>query len=127
MDQEDSWYSLTPGIVHQDEPTIFGPKEVTLVAGHSLTGSRDAGTYTRGELRGFWDNILVNAASRFALKFSQNLKFNSASEEGSDGLRYYAPRTEFYHVDKMITPEYFKNSFMDTFGPIAYVLAHCGI
>ena len=127
MDREDSWYSLTPGIVHQDKPAIFGPKEVTPVARHSLTGSQDAGMYTRSELRGFWDNILVNAASRSALKkFSQNLIFYSASQEGPDGPHYYAPRTEFY-VDKMISPEYFRNSFMDTFGPIAYVLEHCGI
>ena len=26
-DQEDSWYTLTPGIVHQDEPAVFGPKK----------------------------------------------------------------------------------------------------
>ena len=46
-DQEDSWYSLTTGIVHQDKPAIFGPKEVTPVARHSLTGSQDAGTHTK--------------------------------------------------------------------------------
>ena len=127
MDQEDSWYSLTPGIVHHDKFAIFGPKEVTPVARHSLTGTKDAGMYTRSELRGFWDNILVNEASRSALKkFSQNLIFHSASQEGPDGPHYYAPRTEFY-VDTMISPEYFRNSFMDTFGPIVYVLEHCGI
>ena len=127
VDQEDSWYSLTPGIVHQDKPAIFGPKKVTPVARHSLTGSQDAGMYTRSELRGFWDNILVNAASRSALKkFSQNLIFYSASRKGPGGPHYYAPRTEFY-VDKMISPDYFRNSFMDTFGPIAYILEHCGI
>ena len=27
MDQKDSWYTLTPGIVHQDTPAIFGPKK----------------------------------------------------------------------------------------------------
>ena len=27
----------------------------------------------------------------------------------------------------MISPEYFKDQFMDTFGPVAYVLEHCGI
>ena len=27
----------------------------------------------------------------------------------------------------MISPEYFKDRFMDTFGPVAYVLEHCGI
>ena len=127
MDQEDFWYTLTPGIVHQDRPAIFGPKKKTPMSAQSLTGSQDAGMYTRNELRGFWDNILINAASRTALKkFSQNLIVYSTSPEGSDGSHYYTPRTEFY-VDKMITPEYFKDWFMDTFGPVAYVLEHCWI
>ena len=26
----------------------------------------------------------------------------------------------------MISPEYFKDRFMDTFGPVAFVLEHCG-
>ena len=68
MDQEDSWYTLTAGIVHQDRPAIFGPKEITPMSAQSLIGSQDAGMYTRNELRGFWDNILINAASRTALK-----------------------------------------------------------
>ena len=30
-------------------------------------------------------------------------------------------------MDNMISPNYFKNQFMDTFGSIAYVLEFCGI
>ena len=89
------------------------------------TGSQDAGMYTRSQLRGFQDNILFNAASRTALKkFSQNLIIYSSPQEGSDELHYYTPKTEFY-VDKMISPEYFEDRFMDTFGPVAYILEHC--
>ena len=127
MDQEDSWYTLTPGIVHQDKPCVFAPKKVTPMTAQPLTGSQDAGMYTRRELRGFWDNILINAASKTALKkFSQNLIIYSTPQDGSDGFHYYTPRTEFY-VDKMISPEYFKDLSMDTFGPVAYILEHCGI
>ena len=127
MDQEDSWYTLTPGIVHQGRPAVFGPKKITPMTSQSLTGSQDAGMYTRNELRGFWDNILINAASRTALKkFSQNLIMYSTQPDGPDGFHYYTPKTEFY-VDKMISPEYFKDRFMDTFGPVASVLEHCGI
>ena len=54
MDHEDSWYTLTPGIVHQDRPAISGPKKITPLSAQSLTGSQDAGMYTRNELRGFW-------------------------------------------------------------------------
>ena len=47
MDQEDSCYTLTPGIVHQDGPDVFGPKDVSPVAVRSFPGSQDAGMYTR--------------------------------------------------------------------------------
>ena len=67
MDQGDSWYTLTPGIVHQDKPAIFGTQDISPVASQTFTGSQDAGMYTRNELKGFWDSILINAASRTAL------------------------------------------------------------
>ena len=92
-----------------------------------LTGSQDAGMYTGSELRGFWDHILDIAASRSALKkLSQNLIIYYTPQEGSDGFHYYTLRTQFY-IDKMISPEYFKDLFMDTFGPVANILEHCGI
>ena len=50
MDQEDSCYTLTPGIVHQDKPAIFGPQNIDPVASYTFTGSQDAGMYTRNEL-----------------------------------------------------------------------------
>ena len=50
MDQEDSWYTLSPGIVHQDRPAVFGLKDVSPVAVQSFPGSQDAGMYTRSEL-----------------------------------------------------------------------------
>ena len=127
MDQEDSWYTLTPGNVHQDKPAIFGPQDISPVASHTFTGSQDAGMYTRNEPQGFWDSILINAASRTALKkFSQHLIVYTTGREGTDGSQYYTPRTEFF-VDKMISPGYFKDQFLDTFGPVVYVLEHCGI
>ena len=127
MDQEDSWYTLTSGIVHQDRPAVFGPKDVSPVAVHSFPGSQDAGMYTRSELSHFWDSILISAASRNALKkFSQKLIVFSDNSKNPDSYPYYAPRTDFF-VDNMISPGYFKDRFMDTFGPVAYVLEHCGI
>ena len=53
MDQEDSWYTLTPAIVHQDRPAVFGPKHVSPVAVPSFPGSQHAGMYTRKELSSF--------------------------------------------------------------------------
>ena len=127
IDQEGSWYTLTPGIVHQDKSAIFGPQEINPVVSHTFTGSQDAGMCTRNELKGFWDSILMIATSRVApRKFSQNLIVYTTAEEGTDGSHYYTPRNEFF-VDKMISPGYFKYQFLDTFGPVVYVLELCGI
>ena len=83
--------------------------------------------YTRSELSSFWDSILISAASRNSLKkFSQKLIVFSNNNKNPDNFPYYAPRTDFF-VDNMISPGYFKDRFMDTFGPVAYVLEHCGI
>ena len=102
MDQEDSWYTLNPGMVHQDRQAVFGPKDVSPVAVHSSPGPKDAGMYTRSELSNFWDSILISAASRNALKkFSQKLIVFSNSNKNPDNFPYYAPRTDFY-VDKKI-------------------------
>ena len=125
MDQEESWYTLTPGIVHQDKPAIFGPQDMNPVSSHTFIGSQDAGMYTRNELKGFWDSILINATSRTALgKLSRKLIVYTTAQEGTDGSHYYTPRTEFF-VDKMISSEYFKYQFLDIFGPVVYVLEHC--
>ena len=67
-DHEDTWYSLTPGIVHQDQTAILGPQDISPIVFHSFTEWQDAGMHTRNELRGFQDSILINAASRTALK-----------------------------------------------------------
>ena len=125
MDQEDSWYTLTPGIVHQDRPVFFGPKDVSPVAVRSFPGIQDAGMYTRNELSRIWDSILISAASRKAIKkFSQKLIVFSNNKKNTDSFPYYSPRTDFF-VDNIIPLGYFKYRFMDTFGPVAYVLEHC--
>ena len=127
MDQEDSWYTLTLGIVHQNRPAVFGPKDGSPVAVHYSPGPQDAGIYTRKELSSFRDSIFINAASQNALKkFSQKLTVFSNNNKNSDSFLYYSPRTDFY-VDNITSPGYFKDWFMDTFRPVAYVLEHCGI
>ena len=107
---------------------MFGPKVVSPVAFQSFPGSQDAGMYTRCELSKFWDRIFISAASRLALeKFSQKfIVFFSKNNKNPDSFPYFAPRRDFY-ADNMMSPGYFKDRFMDTFGPVAYVHEHCGI
>ena len=92
VDQEDSWYTLAPGIVHQDRPAVFGPKDASPVAVYSFPGSQDAEMYTRSELSNFWDSILISAASRNASKkFSQKPIVFSNNNKNPDSFLYYAP------------------------------------
>ena len=127
MNQEDSWCTLTPGFVHQDRPAVFGPEDNSTVAVRSFPGSQYARMYTGSELSNFWDSIMISAASRNALqKFSQKLIVFSNNNKNPDSFPYFAPQTDFY-VDNMISPGYFEDRFLDTFGPVPYVLEHCGI
>ena len=53
MDEEDSLYTLTTGIVNQDRPAVFGRKDVSPVAVDYFPGCQDAGMYTRSKLSSF--------------------------------------------------------------------------
>ena len=106
---------------------MLGPKDVSPVAVHSFPGSQNAGIYTRSELSNFWDGVLISAAFRNSLKkISQKLIVFSNNNKNSDRFPYYAPQSDVY-VDNMISPGSFNDRFIDTFGPVAYVLEHCGI
>ena len=127
MEDENSWFTITPTLEYRKRPPVFGPKDVTPVSRRAFGGAGDAGMYTRAQLSEFWDNILISAASRKALqKFSRELIIPNTGIHGPEQYSYYAPRSDFY-VDNMISPSYFKNQFLDTFGSVAYVLEFGGI
>ena len=82
--------------------------------------------YIKGQLGDFWDSILISAASKNALqKFSGELIIPSASNKGLNEFGYYAPRTHVY-VDNIISPGYFKEQFISTFGIIEYWFSKLG-
>ena len=127
MEDENSWFTITPTLEHRKQPAVIGQKDVTPVSRGVFGGAGDDGIYTRAQLLEFWDNIFISAASRKVLpKFSRELSVPNTAIHGPEQYSYYAPRTDFY-VDNMISPSYFKNQFMDTFGSVAYVLEFCGI
>ena len=74
MEDENSWFTITPTLELRKRPTVFEPKEVTPVSGRAFGGTGDAGVYRRAQLSEVWDSILISAASRKALqKFSRKL------------------------------------------------------
>ena len=100
---------------------------MTPVSKRAFGGAGDAGIYMRAQISGFWDNFFVSTPSRKALQnFSRELIVPKTVIHGPEQFCYFAPRTDLY-VDNMISPDFFKNQFMDTFRSIAYVLEFCGI
>ena len=73
MNQKGSWYSLTPEITHRDRPAVFAPKDISPFTTQKFSQSAKAGMYTKGQLSEVWDAILMNSASKNALKiFTRN-------------------------------------------------------
>ena len=127
MGQKDSWYSLTPEIAHRDRPAVFARKDTSPFTTQKFPQSAKAGMYTKRQLSEFCDAILKNSASKYALQNStRNWIVPSTAKKGPDGYTYYAPRTDFF-VDNMISPNYFENEFVQTFGTVGYWLEECGI
>ena len=110
MEDENSWFTITPTLEHRKRPAVFGPKDVTPVSRRAVVGAGDAGIYTRAQLSEFWGMNLISAASRKALqKFSRELIVPKTAIHGPEQYSYYAPRTDFY-VDNMISSNYLKIS-----------------
>ena len=120
MDQKASRYSLTPETTLRDTPAVFALKDISPFLRKTFPQSAKAGKFTKGQLSEFWDAILISSASKNALqKLTQKLIVHSNAKKGPDGYTYYAPRTYFF-VDKMISPNYVENKFVQTFGTVGY-------
>ena len=128
MEDENSWFAITPTLEHRKRPAVFGPKDVTrrypeelLVEQEMLESTREHNYLNSG-------TIPLSALLREKLlqKFPRELIVPNTAIQGPEQNSYYAPRKDFY-VDNMVSPSYFKNQFMDTFGSVAYVLEFFGI
>ena len=103
MEDENSWFTITPTLEHRKRTTVFGPKDVTSVDTRAFGGAGDAGIYTRAQLSDFWDNIPVSVASRQTLqKRSREFIVPNTAIHGTEQFFYFAPQTDFY-MDNMIS------------------------
>ena len=68
MEDENSWFTITSTLEHRKRPTVFGPRDVTLVSRRAFGGAADAEIYTQAQLFEFWDKFFISAASRKALQ-----------------------------------------------------------
>ena len=126
VDQKDSRYSLTPEITHRDRPAVFALENISPFTTQNFTQSAKAGMYIKGQLNEFRDAILMSSASKNASqKFTRNLIVHSNAKAGPNGYTHHEPRTDFF-VDNMISPKYFENKFVQTFGTVGYWLEKSG-
>ena len=66
MEDENSWFTVTPTLGHRKRPAVFRPTDVTPVSRKAFAGAGDVGIYTRAQLSEFWDNIFISAGTRKA-------------------------------------------------------------
>ena len=126
IDQEGSWYKLTPGSVNQNRSAVLRSKDVPSVAVLPFPGSEDARMYSRSEVSSFWDSTLISTASPIALKkFSQRFIVFSNNEKDHGSFPYFAAHADFL-VDKMISVGYFEDQLLNTIGSLENVFEHCG-
>ena len=85
MNKKDSRYSLWPEITHRDRPAVFAPKDIPPLTTQKFPQSAKAGIYTKGQLSGFWNAILLSSTSKNALqKVTRNLIVFSNAKKGPD-------------------------------------------
>ena len=53
MEDENSWFTITPTLEHRKQPAVFGPKDVTPVSRRAVGGPGDGGIYTRAQFSDF--------------------------------------------------------------------------
>ena len=74
----------------------------------------------------FWNSITFNSNMRGVLKhFTKSLLDSREPFSNISGTNYYNSRT--FYLDSFISPDFFNNQFVETFGKIQYIFERCGI
>ena len=89
MDDDNSWYLLSPQPSVFKSPSVFKPIEIKRTTNaYKVTSSARAGMYTQRQLDQFWDSIVLNSASKYAL---QKITRQLVNPSGYTGTTIYSP------------------------------------
>ena len=124
MENDQIWYKLTPTPQEVEPPEILAPTKISRITKFASYSSTHAGMYTTKEIKEFWDKIVQKQASNNALqKFSQEV----VRLQGSRPEIYRANNgIQRFYVDSMISPEYLKNTFIEEFGRLDWIIRKVG-
>ena len=126
VDDDNSWVELTPQITKVRGPALFKQHIVIQQIANIITASTQASIYTDKELMPFWNSITFNSNMKGVLKhFTKSLLDSRESFSNISGTNYYNSRT--IYLDSFISPDFFNNQFVETFGKIQYIIERCGV
>ena len=126
VDDDNSWVELTPQITKVRGPALFKPHIVIQQIANVITASIYTSIYTYKEMMSFWNSITFNSNMKGVLKhFTKSLIDSRESFSNISGTNYYNSRT--IYLDSFISPDFFNNQFVETFGKIQYIIERCGI
>ena len=84
MQDENSWFTITPTLENRTRPAVFGAKVVNPVSKRSFGGAGDGGIYTRAELSEFRDKIIVSASRKTLQNSFQELIVPNTAIRGQE-------------------------------------------
>ena len=126
VDDDISWVDLTPQITKERGTALFEQQVVIQQIANILTASIQASIYTYKEMMAFGNSINVNSNMKGVLKhFTKSILGSRESFSNFSGKTYYNSRT--IYLDSFISPDFFNNQFVETFGKIKYIIERCGI
>ena len=135
LKDENSWYNLLPFPVRHDPPKFFKPQAISHITPFETYSVAQAGLYSQADIKQFWNRIIQGRFTDEVLKsFAESVgKRNPGTPGSSDPTSgVFGPNMDEYKdpkdifVDTFISPEFFKNQFIQTFGYIAFHLQLAG-
>ena len=85
MEDEKSWFFITPTLEHRKRLAVFGPEDVTPVSRTAFGGAGDAEAYTPTQLSEFWDSFFYQRC--FKESFSKILSRTQRPQHSNSWTR----------------------------------------
>ena len=130
--KHDGWYNLVPQPIPLTPPNFFHPQEINRVTKFWTYNPNNAGLYTKKQITKFWNTALNSrfedkALQEFSHEFGDQLNPESQNNDPGGIFNSMNQQTRRFHIDSLISADWFKNMFIGTFGEITYYIEKCGI
>ena len=134
LDPEDpnTWVMINPNPRHVDPPNYFSMRTIKHITTLPTISASNAGLYSEEEITKFWTKIVSNKFSETIFKqFAIRLSPLEQSADGQTitknwkGIRMNGFLQTWY-MDNLLSPEFFRNQFLQFFGWFALIATQLG-